>query len=390
MSKPDSTFRRPDRAEREENEGSRCTVSHVADWNRRHPGETVTFYTRVEVDWGRVTPVPDATKGSARPPLPDLTLEISLPKELILDNYRALGPAQVMPRITTDDGAHHLIWTIGQKPTASACYEYQVEARVAPTQHDLALESHAVVLCRMPLAAATGGSPGTQEERAWSTSDEWSVLDEETATIAVSTSSEYLRYLPAIYQEDDLMGRFLMLFGSFWKPLECQINDLWLCFDPRLTPSEFLPWLASWLSLVLDESWPEEKQRQLIRSAIFLYRKRGTKQGLEEYLTIHTGVKPHIVEHRAHDFRLGSEARLGPGIALGKGNVAHTFTVTLRLPPIAASGPACAVSSGHEEEQVRKELARQRRHKIEAIIEAEKPAHTSYTLHIETDRLHET
>jgi phage tail-like protein len=235
----------------------------------------------------------------------------------------------------------------------------------------------------MPHVDATGVSLSKQVEPASGTSDEWSVLDEETATIAVSTSSEYLRYLPAIYQEDDLMGRFLMLFGSFWKPLECQISDLWLYFDPRLTPSEFLPWLASWLSLVLDESWPEEKQRQLIRSAIFLYRKRGTKQGLEEFLTIYTGVKPQIVEHRAHDFRLGSEARLGPGIALGKGNVAHTFTVTLRLPPIA-------VPSGHEEEQARKELVRQRRHKIEAIIEAEKPAHTSYTLQIETDRLHET
>ncbi|MBN1140142.1 MAG: hypothetical protein JXM73_26465 [Anaerolineae bacterium] len=329
----------------------------------------MTFYTRVEVC---ETPV--------------LTLEISLPKGLILDNYRMLDPTVerrerqwsgrsvsgadgaptewAMPRITTDDGAHHLIWLV-PPATASACYEYQVTARVAPAQHDLVLESNAVV--------ASG------------TDDEWSILDRETATIAVSTTSEYLRYLPAIYREDDLMGRFLMLFDSFWKPLERQIDDLWLYFDPRLTPPEFLPWLASWLSLVLDESWPEEKQRQLIRSAIFLCRKRGTKQGLEEYLTIYTGVRPHIVEHRAYDFCLGSEARLGPGIALGKGNVAHAFTVTLHLPPVPPA-PGSPIAA----DQVRKELARQRRHKIEAIIEAEKPAHTSYTLHIETDRLHET
>ena len=324
-----------------------CAVSHVADWNRRHPGEAVTFYTRVEVCRGGVTE-----------PAPELTLEISLPKELILENYRALGPAQAMPRITTDDGAHHLIWVIEQEPIA--WHEYAVQARVAPAQHDVAVESHAVVL------AGSG--------------DDWSVLDKETVTVAVSTTSEYLRYLPAIYQEDDLMGRFLMLFGSFWKPLELQIDDLWLYFDPRLTPPDFLPWLASWLSLVLDESWPEEKQRQLIRSAIFLYRKRGTKQGLEEYLTIYTGVKPHIVERRAYDFRLGPESRLGPAIALGKGNMPHTFAVTLHLPPIA-------VPSGEEEDKVRKELARQRRNKIEAIIEAGKPAHTSYTLHIETERL---
>ncbi len=317
-------------------------MSHVADWNRRHPGETVTFYTRVAT----------GTDG-ATPSAPDLTLEISLPKELILDNYRTLDPAEwTMPRITTDNGAHHLIWTIVQDPTASASFECQVQAHVVPMQHDLVLESHAV------LASGAG--------------DEWSVLSQETAAVTVSTTSEYLRYLPAIYQEDDLMGRFLMLFGSFWKPLERQIDDLWLYFDPRLTPAEFLPWLASWLRLVLDESWPEEKQRQLIRSAIFLYRKRGTKQGLEEYLTIYTGVKPHIVEHRAYDFRLGPESQLGPGIALGKGNMPHTFTISLRLPAVSP------------EEDDKKELARQRRQKIEAIIDAEKPAHTTYTLRIET------
>ncbi len=310
MNEPDSTFRHPERAEREGNKvpaqrawkESGCTVSHVADWNRHHPGEMVIFYTRVEIEGSGVTK-----------PVPGLTLEISLPKELILDSYRAIGSAQAMPLITTVDGAHHLIWQT-LPASVSTCYEYQVEARVAPTQHDLILESHAVL-----------GS---------GTSNEWSVLDQETATVAVSTTSEYLRYLPAIYQEDDLMGRFLMLFGSFWKPLERQIDDLWLYFDPQLTPSDFLPWLASWLSLALDESWPEEKQRQLIRSAIFLYRKRGTKQGLEEYLTIYTGVKPHIVERRAYDFRLGPESRFGARHRPGQGQRAAHLC---RHPPSAAS-----------------------------------------------------
>jgi phage tail-like protein len=359
MSKPDSALRHPDDAKHAEMVEPSCRVSHVADWNRRHPGETVTLYTRVEVSNDEVT-------------RPALTLEIDLPPELILDDYRAVCPEHALPQITTSNGAHHLIWTIGQEPAGNDRFECQVEARVAATQHDLTLESHAVVYSRAPLA----GDAHIREE--------WAVLGQETATITISTSSEYLRFLPALFQQDDLMGRFLMLFGSFWRPLEHQIDDLWLYFDPRLTPAEFLPWLASWLSLVLDESWPEEKQRQLIRSAIFLYRKRGTKRGLEEFLTIYSGAKPDIVEYRAYDFRLGSEARLGPGIALGKGNVAHTFTVTLRLPSIA-------VPLGEKEDkEVQKELARQRRQKIEAIIEAEKPAHTSYTLHLETDRQHGT
>ncbi len=120
----------------------------------------------------------------------------------------------------------------------------------------------------------------------------------------------------------------------------------------------------------------------MLRSAADLYRKRGTRQGLEEYLVIYTGRKPSIVEHRAYDFRLGPEARLGPGIALGTGNVPHTFSVSLRLPPVDVPDEGDASPGG----DLLTELRRRRRQKIEAIIDAEKPAHTSYTLHIESDR----
>jgi phage tail-like protein len=166
-----------------------------------------------------------------------------------------------------------------------------------------------------------------------------------------------------------------MLFESFWGPIEKQIDNEALYFDPRMTPPDFLPWLASWLNLVLDGRLPEERQRRLIQSAVSLYRRRGSKQGLIDYLQIYTGGQADIVEHRAKDFRLGPEARLGPGIALGKGNQPHAFTVALRLPP--DTSPA-----GDEDGRARQEA--ERRRTIEAIIEAEKPAHTVYTLRIET------
>jgi hypothetical protein len=102
---------------------------------------------------------------------------------------------------------------------------------------------------------------------------------------------------------------------------------------------------------------------------------------LEEYLVIYTGRKPTIVEYRAYDFRLGPEARLGPGVALGTGNVPYTFSVSLRLPPVDLPDGADASPNG----DLLKELKRRRRRKIEAIIDAEKPAHTNYTLRIETD-----
>jgi phage tail-like protein len=326
-------------------------VSHVADSGRRHPGEAVTFHTRVEVTQ----------------PVPEFTLQITLPPGLSLEDYRMVsGSGQEIPIITRDDGSTHLYWTVKQGVTISGYHEYRVTARVAPTPEDRILESRAVVT--------------------WQDDGERFLYNHEIATVTISTKGQYLKYLPAIYQEDDLMGRLLMLFESFWAPIETQIDGLSLYFDPCMTPSEFLPWLASWLSLVLDQRWPEERQRQLLRSAVSLYRRRGTKKGLEDYVEIYTGTKPRIVEHRAYDFRLGSDARLGPGIALGTTNKPHTFTVHLSLPPIEgrSPGPGARVQDGGPSPDAgqgdfsRQEL--ERRHKIEAIVEAEKPAHTSFTL----------
>lgn len=328
-------------------------VSHVADFYRRYPGETVTFYTRLNV----------------QETLPDLTVRITLPPGLVLEAYRA--PSHRGDALVLDDkyralsaveggegvGGISLVWRLAEEwPPGS--YEYQVTTRVVPTERDVTLESRAV---------ATLGN-----------SSEEPISAEETVAIVVSAKGRYLEYLPALYQRDELMGRLLMLFESFWAPIEGQIEALPFYFDSQMTPPDFLPWLASWLDLALDERWPEKRRRRLLRSATSLYRRRGTKRGLQEYLEIYTGEKARITEHRALSFRLGPEARLGPGIALGADNVPHTFTVTLCLPP--------ASLSGDEEECAR--LALERRRMIEAIIEAEKPAHTRYNLCIETD--HET
>lgn len=315
-------------------------VSHVADFYRRYPGETVTLYTRVEVG----------------EELPGFRLRLTVPPGLVTGDYRALDqPEGTLPLASWDDGANHLIWDVEREPGTAARYEYQVEARVAPTREERRLESRAVVSCEVE-----GG------ER---------IRDEESVTVAVLAKGRYVDHLPAIYRRDELMGRFLMLFESFWAPIEQQIEHLSLYLDPRLTPPEFLPWLASWIDLVLDEAWPENRRRQLLRAATSLYRKRGTCQGLREYLEIYTGGRATIVEHRAYNLRLGSEARLGSGIALGTTNVPHTFSVSLRLPPLATS-------EGGEDGD-RQEAARQR--KIVAIIEAEKPAHTAYDLRLEIE-----
>lgn len=311
-------------------------INHVADFYCRYPGESVTFYTRLE----------------AVKKLPRYSLRISLPAEIAVEDYRApAGYDHALPYLEIGAGVNYLTWKVEEGTPAGTVYEYRTRIIIPPTAVDMLVESQATV------EAGSGKARVTGEER---------------VSIAVAAKGRYLKHLPAIYQADDMMGRFLMLFESFWAPIEQQIETIPFYFDPQMTTSDVLPWLASWIGLVLDENWPEDRRRLLLQSAASLYRRRGTRQGLQDYLEIYTGVKAKIAEQRAENFGLGAGARLGPGIALGKQNRPHTFIVTLSLPPIDA--PTAA-------ERKRQELVRRRI--IEGIIEAEKPAHTSYTLELE-------
>jgi phage tail-like protein len=309
------------------------TLAHVADSSRRYPGETVTFLTRVE----------------AQQALADFTLRLAVPDGLVLGETRMLpNPAGDLPQLVFLDGTRYLIWT-QRNLRSGERYEYQMGTTVAPTDKPLTLSSRAVALVT---DRSDGGAP---------------LIQAATATVEVTPQGQLLKYLPALYTEqDEFMGRFVMLFESFWQPIEERINNIHYYLDPKLTPPDLLPWLATWVDLMLDEKWPEEKRRKLLSAMVPLYRQRGTRRGLQQYLEIYTGQQAHIVEHRAHNFQLGKITRLGPSAALGKRNVSHTFSVTLTLPPL-------------ESEEQRKE----RQRKIEAIIESEKPAHTAYTLTIQ-------
>jgi phage tail-like protein len=173
--------------------------------------------------------------------------------------------------------------------------------------------------------------------------------------------SSYLQYLPALYRDDDFTGRFLHIFEDIFKSVENIADNVPWYFDPGTAPEGFLPWLSSWLGLVLDESWPEVKRRQLLRRAGELYRWRGTKRGIAEYIEIYAGVAPKITEHiRAEGMRLGGESKLGKPMQIGGKGAEFTFTVEIKLP--AKSDADIEV--------------------IKNIIESEKPAHTGYFLRV--------
>jgi phage tail-like protein len=310
-------------------------VAHIADRAHHYPGETVLYYTRLSVE--RLQP--------------GVTLRISIPAALRLESHN-VTPELPDTALHTEDrnGIQTLIWSVSSQLEPGMRIEHQVQARVAPLEQGELFESRAQVI-----------------------GEEGQVLSEEGAVVIVETKGSYLPYLPGIYHQDDLMGRFLMLFVSFWAPIEMQIGGIASHFDPELAPSATLPWLASWVGASVDERLPEERQRHLIRSALSLYRRRGTKGALEEFLEIYSGGQVRIVEHRAADLRLGPDSRLGQAIALGTGNRPHTFSVQVWLPRtgwLAGSGWG-------------KKQADHARQLLASIIEAEKPAHTGYRLQIE-------
>jgi phage tail-like protein len=110
----------------------------------------------------------------------------------------------------------------------------------------------------------------------------------------------YLRYLPAIYQQDakgrDFLERFLSLFETFLADIEQKIDDITRYFDVDGVADEFLVWLAGWLAIAADEDWKNEQIRRLMKQAPTLFRRRGTRAGIEEMVKVFTDDYPFILE----------------------------------------------------------------------------------------------
>ncbi len=150
--------------------------------------------------------------------------------------------------------------------------------------------------------------------------------------LAVKANAEYMRFLPEIYSYDDFINRFLMMFESFWKPINQQISQGENYYDPYLTPDNFLNWLASWVGMEIDETFPKERIRELIKNAVPFYHSRGTAESLRYFLEMYSGGKVEISERKAHNMIIGGAMGLGDGLALGTENKPNTVSVSMIVP----------------------------------------------------------
>lgn len=111
---------------------------------------------------------------------------------------------------------------------------------------------------------------------------------------------QLLATLPRSWSRDDGDADFL---HRYLAPLEGTLYELdWrsaeraILLDPRTTPQEALPWLATFAALVLDARWPEQARRTLIAEAYRLFARRGTRASLIRILEIYVGRAPVIIE----------------------------------------------------------------------------------------------
>jgi phage tail-like protein len=165
--------------------------------------------------------------------------------------------------------------------------------------------------------------------------------------------------LPARYRAQDKTG-FLKGLVSLFGDMLAECEDKIECVHDQLSPErarpEFLPWLSSWVALTLDETWPVEKRRQLIREALDLYRWRGTIRGIRRFVEIYTGLVPDIVEPFKTFWRVGVRSTVGEDTRVSAPGIdPHCFSVI--------------VNSFDE-------LTPREKQKVIDIVEREKPAHT--------------
>lgn len=106
------------------------------------------------------------------------------------------------------------------------------------------------------------------------------------------------RQLPAVYQEEDAFTvRLTEALDEVLAPILSTLDNLPAYFDPRLTPDDFLGWLAGWVALDLDETWDSAQRRTAVSQAVDLLRRRGTAAGLADEVRLVTGAEVEVVEN---------------------------------------------------------------------------------------------
>jgi phage tail-like protein len=193
--------------------------------------------------------------------------------------------------------------------------------------------------------------------------------------------SDYDSLLPEIFQEEDQGGKgsstqsLIKIIEGHFGRFEDKLRTVSTYFDPFYSEEEFLPWLASWVELVLRTEWPPEKQRNVLAQIIPLYRRRGTAGGIQDYITIYTDQEVRV--HDLYPFQVGvtsvvEECTVGDPPP-------YYFLIDMDLSALVKDLSEEQRQSGEIPRYI-KALLEDRRLAVQQILRLEKPAHTGYRL----------
>ncbi len=159
---------------------------------------------------------------------------------------------------------------------------------------------------------------------------------------------------------DDTVGQLPEFMDALLTPID----------NPAAPPgeplrSEFLDYLASWAALTLDQNWDLQKKREWTRRIIPLYKRRGTREGLQDFLGTFVGNQVRVDEPDG-------------GMTLGVENT------TLAVDAFLADAPAyffrVRISYGFPPDPFIFAVWNNLLHGTRTIVDLEKPAHTYYQL----------
>jgi phage tail-like protein len=212
-------------------------------------------------------------------------------------------------------------------------------------------------------------------------------------------SHDYLRRLPKTYSRDPraaaFLLRYLAMFEGFLGEVDARSVDRDLLLDPCSAPDEVLPWLASFVGLVLDERWATapgacgcstvDARRRIIKEVAWLFRYRGTLPGLKRFIELYVGTPIVIIEH--YRMRGVGAVALGEN---GAGFSTSVVAVGFRIggavgsdDPVAMGGSAEDAFRTHAHRftvMVPAPLTEEQIDVVTHILDIHRPAHTVFDL----------
>lgn len=198
-------------------------------------------------------------------------------------------------------------------------------------------------------------------------------LPEDRVIMVEVALPSWIRALPGVFQDTDeenadFLKRFLAIQQHVSLQVEEKLESIHTYFDPRETPEEFLPWLASWMAMSLHESWTVQRRREVILRAAEMYRMRGTAAGLKLSLSLFAEVDAEILEFRwpYPGFVIGRHAVIGHQSTIAR-PVFETQCFVVKVPARKS------------------EMSREKLRTVHAVVETEKPAHAHYALAFEEE-----